>query len=277
MPLAILAYHSHHIVGPGYAANDHVAFERDLDLLTDAGWRIVPLAFLVRAHHEGAPEPLVALTFDDGPVYDVEDVVHPEFGRQTSFANAMRAFAARRPGAQPSLHATSFVIASPQARLAMEAHADPRYTWLAPGSMGEAWWGPAIDSGLVAIANHSWDHLHPALAAVRHSSGARGDFARVLTTADADAQIRDAAAYLARATGGRSSPHFAYPYGHHNAFLPNEYLPSLGDAVCAAAFTCEPRLVAPGDSRFLLPRLVCGADWRSPAELAARLRGAPPA
>jgi hypothetical protein len=88
MPLAILAYHSHHIVGPGYAANDHVAFERDLDLLTDAGWRIVPLAHLVRAHHEGAPEPLVALTFDDGPVYDVEDVVHPEFGRQTSFANA---------------------------------------------------------------------------------------------------------------------------------------------------------------------------------------------
>ena len=272
MALAVLAYHSHHVVGPDYGANDHVAFERDLDLLTDAGWRIVPLAVLVRAHRERASERLVALTFDDGPVYDVEDVVHPAYGGQRSFANAMRAFAARRPGAQPSLHATSFVIASPEARLAMESHADPRYTWLAPGSMGEAWWSDAIDSGLVAIANHSWDHLHPALPAVRHSGDARGDFSRVSTVADADAQIRDAAAYLARATGGRAAPYFAYPYGHHNAFLARDYLPSLGDAICAAAFTCEPRLVAPDDSRFLLPRLVCGADWRSPEELAARLR-----
>lgn len=273
MPLAILAYHSHHIVGPGYAANDHVAFERDLDLLTDAGWRIVPLAHLVRAHHEGAPEPLVALTFDDGPVYDVEDVVHPEFGRQTSFANAMRAFAARRPGAQPSLHATSFVIASPQARLAMEAHADPRYTWLAPGSMGEAWWGPAIDSGLVAIANHSWDHLHPALAEVAHGQDARGDFTRVTSVADADRQVRDAARYLAAATHGRAVPYFAYPFGHHNDFLAGEYLPALGASVCAAAVTTEPRPITPTDSPFRLPRLVCGADWASPDALLARLSG----
>jgi peptidoglycan/xylan/chitin deacetylase (PgdA/CDA1 family) len=272
MPLAILAYHSHHVVGPGYGENDHVAFARDLDGLTDGHWRIVPLADLVRAHREGVSERLVALTFDDGPVYDVEDVVHPDYGLQRGFANAMRAFAARRPGAQPSLHATSFVIASPEARFAMEASADPRYTWLAPGSMGEAWWSPAIDSGLVAIANHSWDHLHPALPAVRHSRDARGDFSQVRSVADADAQIRDAAAYLAAATDGRASPYFAYPYGHHNAFLASDYLPSLGDALCAAAFTCEPRLVAPGDSRFLMPRFVCGADWRSPDELDARLR-----
>ena len=103
MPLAILAYHSHHVVGPGYGENDHVAFARDLDGLTDAHWRIVPLADLVRAHREGVSERLVALTFDDGPVYDVEDVVHPDYGLQRGFANAMRAFAARRPGAQPSL------------------------------------------------------------------------------------------------------------------------------------------------------------------------------
>ena len=141
MPLAVLAYHSHHVVGRAYGENYHVAFARDLDGLTDAHWRIVPLADLVRAHREGASERLVALTFDDGPLYDVEDVVHPDFGLQRGFANAMRAFAARRPGAQPALHATSFVIASPEARLAMEASADPLYTWLAPGSMGEAFTG----------------------------------------------------------------------------------------------------------------------------------------
>ncbi|MCC6380267.1 MAG: polysaccharide deacetylase family protein [Burkholderiales bacterium] len=271
MPLAILAYHSHHVVGAGYEVNDHVAFARDLDLLTNLGWTIVPLSDLVAAHAEDSKERLVALTFDDGPVYDVDDVVHPELGPQRSFAGAMRDFAARRPGAQPRLHATSFVIASPEGRLAMEASADATYTWLAPGALSESWWLPAIESGLIAIANHSWDHLHPALAAVRHSRGARGDFAQVDTATDADAQVRDASAYLWSATRGRSLPYFAYPFGHHNAFLARDYLPSVGAGVCAAAFTTEPRLVVPGDSRFLLPRFVCGADWRSPEALARLL------
>jgi len=275
MPLAILAYHSHHVVGPGYDANDHVAFATDLDGLTDAGWRIVPLAELVRLHAArgaGRDERVVALTFDDGPVYDVDDVEHPRYGRQRSFAGAMRDFDARRPGAQPGLHATAFVIASPEARLTMEAHADPAYTWLEPGSLGEAWWSPAIDGGRIAIANHSWDHLHPALPRVRHSRDARADFTQVDTRADADAQIRDAADYIDRATGGRAAPVFAYPFGHHNAFLSNDYLPSLG-ASCVAAVTTEARLVAPGDSPFLLPRFVCGAHWTSPDELAERLAG----
>jgi peptidoglycan/xylan/chitin deacetylase (PgdA/CDA1 family) len=271
MPLAVLTYHSHHVVGPGYADNDHVAFARDLDTLTDAGWRIVPLDEIVRVQRHGTPLHLCALTFDDGPVYDVDDVVHPAYGRQVGFANAMRAFAERRPGAQPGLHATSFVIASPQARLAMESHADPRYTWLAPGSMGEAWWTRALDSGLVAIANHSWDHLHPALPRVRHSRDARGDFAQVVTAADADAQVRDAAAYLDAATQGRASPYFAYPFGQHNTFLARDYLPSVGRDVCAAAFTTEPRLCSIDDSPFLLPRFVCGADWQAPDELIERL------
>ena len=240
MPLAILAYHSHHVVGPGYDANDHVALARDLDALTDGGWRIVPLDGLVRAHAQGTDARLVALTFDDGPVYDVADVDHPCYGRQRGFANAMRDFAARRPGGQPGLHATSFVIASPEARATMEAHADPAYTWLGPGALDQTWWNPAIDSGLVAIANHSWDHLHPALAEVAHGQDARGDFARVTSVADADRQVRAAARYLAAATHGRAAPYFAYPFGHHNDFLAGEYLPALGASVCAAAVTTEP-------------------------------------
>ena len=271
MPLAVLTYHSHHVVGPDYAENDHVALARDLDVLTDAGWRIVPLAEIVRLQKHGTTAHLCAITFDDGPVYDVDDVTHPEYGLQVGFANAMRAFAARRRDAQPQLHATSFVIASPEARRAMESSADPRYTWLAPGSMGEAWWSPALDSGLIGIANHSWDHLHPALPSVAHSLDARGDFTQVMTLPDADAQVRRAARYLAQATRGRASPFFAYPYGHHNVFLSRDYLPSVGASVCAAAFTTEPRLVTIDDSPFLLPRLVCGADWRTPDELLDRL------
>ena len=71
----------------------------------------------------------------------------------------------------------------PEARATMEAHADPAVTWLGPGSLDQAWWNPAIDSGLVAIANHSWDHLHPALAEVAHGQDARGDFTRVTSVA----------------------------------------------------------------------------------------------
>lgn len=275
MPLAILAYHSHHVVGPGYDANDHVAFAQDLDALTDAGWRIVPLAELVRLHVAGgarADERIVALTFDDGPLYDVEDVEHPRYGTQRSFDGAMRDFKARRPGEQPGLHATAFVIASPEARRTMEAHADPAYTWLAPGSLGEAWWSPAIDGGRFDIANHSWDHLHPALPRVAHSRDARADFTQVDSIADADAQVRAAARYIDGVTGGRAAPFFAYPFGHHNDFLAREYLPSLG-AACIAAVTTEPRLVAPGDSPFLLPRFVCGAHWRTPEALAGCLAG----
>ncbi|MEO8486910.1 MAG: polysaccharide deacetylase family protein [Betaproteobacteria bacterium] len=271
MPLAILTYHSHHVVGPGYDANDHVAFARDLDALTDAGWRIVPLDEIVRQQRHGTAAHLCAITFDDGPVYDVDDVVHPKHGLQIGFANVMRAFVARRPEAQPTLHATSFVIASPEARHARESSADPRYTWLAPGSMGEAWWSEALDTGLIGIANHSWDHLHPALPSVAHSLDARGDFTQVMTLPDADSQVRRAARYLTAATGGRASPFFAYPYGHHNVFLARDYLPSVGRDICIAAFTTEPRLATIDDSPFLLPRFVCGTDWRSAEELVDRL------
>jgi hypothetical protein len=175
MPLAILAYHSHHVVGPGYRENDHVAFARDLDGLTDAGWRIVPLADLVRAHREGASDRLVALTFDDGPVYDVEDVVHPDYGLQRGFANAMRAFAARRPGAQPSLHATSFVIASPEARFAMERARSALHVARAriDGRGGRRRSTRARRDRQPQLGPPA-----PGAAAVRHSRDARGDSRR---------------------------------------------------------------------------------------------------
>ena len=103
MPLAVLTYHSHHVVGPGYDENDHVAFARDLDVLTDAGWRIAPLAEVVRLQKHGTAAHVCALTFDDGPVYDVEDVVHPDYGPQVAFVNAMRAFAGSIPRARRTI------------------------------------------------------------------------------------------------------------------------------------------------------------------------------
>jgi peptidoglycan/xylan/chitin deacetylase (PgdA/CDA1 family) len=230
----ILTYHSHHVVGDEYGRNDHLAFVQDLELLTAAGFRIVPLATLVGALRETQGDPrskasggrLVALTFDDGPVYDVADFDHPEFGHQRSFLNAMRDFRAKHgAAAQPGLHATSFVIASPEARRTIEDTFDAEYTYLGPRSMEDDWWLPAIETHLIAIANHSWDHLHPGLSVVAHSGQVRADFRQVLTAADADAQIRDAAGFIASKTNDRADPFFAYSFGHYNEFLVRDYFP----------------------------------------------------
>src|SRR5208282_1984771 len=224
----VLAYHSHHVVGKDYCRNDHVAFAQDLELITAAGFRIVPLPEFVECWERWgrlptvAPQarPLIALTFDDGPVFDVADFVHPEFGQQRSLLNIMRDFQARHTGkVQPDLHATSFVIASPEARLVMEQTFDADYTYLGPQSMGDEWWAPAIETGMIGIANHSWDHLHPALPTVAHSCQVRADFRQVLRVDDADAQIAAASAFIARQTGGKALPFFAYPFGHYNDFL----------------------------------------------------------
>ena len=280
MPAIVLTYHSHHVVGPDYAQNDHVALRNDLEQLTEAGWRMVGLDAVVGMRARRAIESdstdsndkLVALTFDDGPRYDVHDFEHPDFGRQRSFLNLLRDFQDRH-GANTQRHlvATSFVIASPEARSVIAKTYDAQYTFMEPDSMDDAWWGPAIDTGLIQIANHSWDHLHPGLPRVAHSCDVRADFSAVLTVADADAQIIQAAIFIAARTQGRAVPFFAYPFGQTNRFLVDEYFPAHGAGSVRAAFGTEPRPVDPGEGPWCLPRFGCGHHWHSPAELATIL------
>jgi peptidoglycan/xylan/chitin deacetylase (PgdA/CDA1 family) len=275
----VLTYHSHRVQGPDYARNDHVALPLDLATITRAGGRIVSLATLVsaiEAHPSGTADDdalLVALTFDDGPVWDYADFDHPRFGRQRSFTNAMRDFLSTAGArTQTETGATSFVIASPEARRTMESTFDAEYTFLTPGAMNDEWWQPAIATGLIAIGNHSWDHLHPALERVAHSRQARGDFTQVTDAADADAQIRAATDYINARTAGRAAPFFAYPYGHCNDYLATEYLPREGPKFgLRAAFTTEPCPIDGSQSLWRLPRYTCGHHWRSSEALAAIL------
>lgn len=281
MPSYVLAYHSHRVLGADYAHNDHVALAADLQTIHDAGCRIVPLATIVdtlvgddTTLPRADERPLVAITFDDGPIYDAADFTHPRFGEQVGFVNVLRGFA-RVNGldAQPGLHATSFVIASPEARLWMETTYDAAHSYVGPGAMTDDWWLPAIATGLLSIANHSWDHLHAGLPSVAHSAQARGDFTRVLSVADADAQIASASAYINKRTQGGRAPFFAYPFGQYNAFLTDTYLPARGrDIGLRAAFTTDARPIAGNESRWCLPRYVCGHDWTSPGTLRSILR-----
>jgi hypothetical protein len=166
MRVPVLAYHAVNIAGNEYATNDHVAFAADLRLIDDLGLRIVPLHWVVDQVIGAADRDLtgcVALTCDDGSAFDFHDLDHPTHGPQRSLFNCLQDFIAERGAqAQPDLHLTSFVIASPEARERMDQACLAGLGW-----MGEDWWREANESGLMAIENHSWDHNHPGYPAIR--------------------------------------------------------------------------------------------------------------
>jgi hypothetical protein len=234
-----------------------------------AGARIVPLAEIATAVREGrtGADLLVGISFDDGPRFDFADFEHPLFGPQRGFLNILRDFQDEMGvAAQPGLHATSFVIASPEARRAMERAPDCGYPDLADW-LGESWWREAAGSGLMAIGNHSWDHVHQAVDRIVATTAERDDFTRVDNYTDADREIRAAAAYINSRVDGRCEL-FAFPFGHSNDYLVNDYLPLRRyEHGMAAAFGTGGRAVREGDSIWNLPRAVCGEHWSSPEEL----------
>jgi peptidoglycan/xylan/chitin deacetylase (PgdA/CDA1 family) len=274
MKMFVLAYHSHNISGSEYATNDHVAFASDLETLARAGAQAVPLETIVETMRSGKPpveaSTLVGLTFDDGPRFDFADFEHPRFGPQRGFLNIMRDFQRDHPGGQPHLNATSFVIASPAARTAMERSEDCGYTYLERW-LGDDWWSAAADTGLLSIGNHSWDHVHHAVEPIAIRGEVRDNFELVNNYGDADSEIRRAGDYINARVGGRCRM-FAFPFGHTNDYLVRDYLPFRRDEHgMEAAFGTGGRAVRADDSIWNIPRAVCGHDWKSPAGLEALL------
>jgi hypothetical protein len=270
MAIPVLTYHSARISGNDYGSNDHVAFREDLRLLHGVGFKISELSDVVMRLRSGARprRDEVAITLDDGVDFDFLDLPHPAWGNQRSMLNIMKDFIEEfGSGAQPHMHATSFVIASPVARKQIDRTCLVNRDWYT-----DDWWPAAIESGLMAIANHSWDHLHPALETVAQRDQEKGSFTPVDTYADADAQIRQATDYLMRKTQNRACPLFAYPYGEMNDYLTNDYFPNFeSEHRLLAAFAAVPALPPKVESIWALPRFVCGHHWTSRDELAAIL------
>ena len=266
----VLTYHSHNIAGDTYAANDHVALATDLRLLAELGARFVSLAEVVDALERGdvADRRLaVALTFDDGPVFDFEDFVHPRFGPQRGFLGILQDF--RKESGAPAT-ATSFVIASPEARRAMERADECGFTYLEDW-LRDDWWPAAARTGVLDIGNHSWDHVHSAPGSIATKAQVRNDFTQVADRDDADREIRAASDYI-ESRVGRACPMFAFPFGHVNEYLLHDYLPHHGaEHRLRAAFGTGGRPVRPEDSRWNIPRAVCGYHWRAPEDLRALL------
>jgi len=271
MRVPVLTYHANNIAGSDYARNDHVALAADLQVIRRSGLRIVALAQVVDALLGLAPaatvDRAVALSFDDGSWFDWHDIDHPGCGPQRGFAGILRDFAA---SSGMPVHATCFVIASPDARATLD-----RTCLAGRGWWGDEWWPAAVAEGLLAIESHSWDHNHETLPADSGAGARTGTFRSIDTWAAADAEIRQAADWLDHRLAPYHTSLFAYPYGETNAYLLEEYLPRhAAEHRLRAAFGTEPGPVESGSPRWHLPRYVCGLHWRDEQELAALLRDA---
>jgi hypothetical protein len=142
--VAILTYHPIHIVENSYPGNDLLALEADLATIERLGLPVVSLDQVFTP--AGAPRLLrdigsaaVALTFDDGSVFDYVDHAHPTCGPQRSAASVLREGArALRclSGARPL--ASTFVIASPAARAELD-----RADYFGGNYWPDDWWAEA--------------------------------------------------------------------------------------------------------------------------------------
>lgn len=265
----VLTYHSGHIAGDDHASNDLVALAEDLDWLHGERIPIVPLRQVVDALLEGhtgrLPDRVAAITLDDGLDFDFVDLVHPFHGPQRSAGTILHEFSRRRAA---FAHATSFVIASPDARRQIARREMLDHQWI-----GEHWWAAATASGRFHIGSHSWDHVSPSVSPVAQRGGNTGSFLDVATFADAELQVRAAHAYIAARAPNPGAALFAYPYGEASAYLVDEYLPAHGvRAGAIAAFATGALPIHAGSPRWRLPRFTCGMDWRSPDDLAALFR-----
>ena len=275
--IPVLAYHSHRIAGTTYETNDHVALSHDLREIYARQFTVIQLhrlvTWVVTPHAQALPAKAIGLSCDDGANTDYYDFDHPVYGPQRSFYNILRDFQTEMgTAAQPSLHMTSFVIASPGARRELDERC------LAPlglHGMTDDWWAAAAQSGLFGIENHSWDHNHPEVSWVCEAEQRSGDFGQIDTYPECRDEIQQAATFIHSKIKPAWPSLLAYPWGQASRYLRETYLPAHQPTHrTRAAFGANGGYITASGSRWVLPRFVCGSGWTTPAELNAILDGA---
>jgi peptidoglycan/xylan/chitin deacetylase (PgdA/CDA1 family) len=257
---AILTYHVTRLEAWTREGSDLLGLRADLRWLLERGIPLRTLDDLLDPDADG-----VAITFDDGTRIDAEPIEHPRLGRLPSALSILAEFADRLPRAW---HASTFVIASPDARATLASALAADY---GEDLMHARWWATAQASGLLAIENHSWDHNHPLLETSAQRDNRRGSFTFIDTESEAEAEIAQASRLIADAVG-RAPRHFAYPFGESSGFLRYDWLPRRGPELgLVAAYSTEPRQLGAHEDRWWLPRFVSGRDWTTDHGLAALL------
>lgn len=269
MNIPVLTYHGVNVIRNTYAENDHLALASDLQTIVNCGFRVIPLSHVVDWHQglvrDGDVSQTVALSFDDGAWFDFYDLEHPTCGMQRSMINILEDFNAQHA---VKVHATSFVIASPDARSSLD-----KSCMIGQGWWGDEWWSRAAASAVMDVECHSWDHVHPNLDQVAQQDQVKGDFGMVNTYTDCAAQFEQAGEYIGGKLGKRPSL-FAYPYGQASDYAVTDYLPLYQSRHrFKAAFTTQPKAVSRTDNVWRLPRYVFGQDWTSPLGLKDILEG----
>jgi peptidoglycan/xylan/chitin deacetylase (PgdA/CDA1 family) len=265
----VLTYHSGNLAGNEYATNNLVALADDLVHLCALKIPVVPLETIVAARLSGDanrfPKRVVAITLDDGLDFDFEDLVHPFHGAQASVRTVLERHE-HTHGVH--VHATAFVIASPQARRQIAEREMLNHQWI-----GDHWWAAAVASGRFGIGNHSWDHVSPSVTPVGQREGKTGSFRHIDTFEDADLQVRVAHEFIAAKAPNPAAGYFAYPYGDPSDFVADEYFPQHGERHgTIVAFCGHPGVLHHESDRWRLPRYTCGMDWHSTGELEKILR-----
>jgi len=275
-PIPVLVYHGLNAQSKDYGANDHIALEQDLKLIRRLGFKVARLIDIACLTWNRAPSPLdsgswVGLSFDDGVDHDYFDVKgHDYLGDVKSFHTILKESAESAGDAWPSPSGTSFVIASPEARVVLD-----RTCMAGLGHWRDVWWRDAAASGLMDIGNHSWDHTHPTLPAIAQREQRKGTFHGIDNRADADAQIMQSQHYINRVTGDRAVPLFAYPYGEAPDYLIHEYFPKeMTRHGMLAAFSTAGEYATRESNRWNIPRFVSSFHWKTPEDLERILRGA---
>jgi len=267
---AILTYHSQNIAGNDTSNNDHKALAADLQALHHAGCRFVSVRSMINklfddnVPGQGADRPMVCLTFDDGCDFEVHTLEFGTFGMQPGFLSIMENFIQQHGNnAQPDLHATSFVIASPKARQLID-----QGSLFGQGHMSDDWWRAAASHPLLDIGNHGWDHNHPDLEEGLYP---RGGFTAIETLEHCRQQVVQAGDFIRNITG-QWPEIFAYPFGESSDYIRDEFFPNYSNEhQSLAALGTRAGLVSAQSNRWDLPRFVCGRDWKSPAALLATL------
>ena len=258
----ILTFHSHNVSGNDYATNDHVALDATLTTLERLRIPVLRLADVARRLRaktfDALPARFACITFDDGSDYDWRDMEFPGHGVQRSMFSILRSHSRKLLGLAwvRRAHATTFVIASPDARreIAASALGDAAL-------MSNAWWAQAQRSGLMDIGTHGWNHVHPAVSEMASRPGLVEHFERIESADDARLQV-DRAFDSIQATAGREAGLvFAYPYGQVSDFVAQRHLPAHGRIIAAVAV--EPRPLTAASDPWRIPRYVCGPDWSS--------------
>ena len=163
VPVHILTYHAGLIDGPDYAQNDHVALREDLKVVARLGLRVLPLQAVIDAllgrRAWSTLDGAVALTCDDGTAFDaLPGREYGAHGPQPSLLGVLQDWVREDPAARAEASLTSFLIASPAARAAMD-----RECLFDRNDLDSDWWSAAQRTGHMAFGNHSWDHNHPTL------------------------------------------------------------------------------------------------------------------